>query len=70
MNNEAGPSNDFIELEPGSEWRFELEADENIAIRVSQKGLYRDPTIKVEPSHCAMVTCESICLLGITTALM
>ncbi|KAI9637324.1 Pre-mRNA cleavage complex II protein Clp1-domain-containing protein [Dioszegia hungarica] len=38
MNNEegqaAGPSNEFIELEPGSEWRFELEADENIAVRV------------------------------------
>jgi hypothetical protein len=25
----------FIELDAGSEWRFELEADENIAIRVS-----------------------------------
>jgi hypothetical protein len=25
----------FIELEAGSEWRFELEADENIAVRVS-----------------------------------
>ncbi|WWC63199.1 uncharacterized protein I303_105799 [Kwoniella dejecticola CBS 10117] len=24
----------FIDLEPGSEWRFELEADENIALRV------------------------------------
>jgi hypothetical protein len=40
MNNEegqaAGPSNEFIELEPGSEWRFELEPDENIAVRVSR----------------------------------
>lgn len=25
----------FIELEAGSEWRFELEADEDIAVRVS-----------------------------------
>lgn len=35
MNNEAGPSNEFLQLEPGSEWRFELEADETIAVRVS-----------------------------------
>jgi hypothetical protein len=25
----------FVELEAGSEWRFELEADENVAVRVS-----------------------------------
>ena len=25
----------FVELEVGSEWRFELEGDENIAVRVS-----------------------------------
>lgn len=25
----------FIDLEAGSEWRFELEGDENIAVRVS-----------------------------------
>lgn len=35
MNNEASPSNEFLQLEPGSEWRFELEAEESIAIRVS-----------------------------------
>ncbi|WVR07435.1 hypothetical protein IAU60_004476 [Kwoniella sp. DSM 27419] len=32
---EGGPSEQVvIDLEPGSEWRFELEADENIALRV------------------------------------
>jgi hypothetical protein len=32
-----GTEQTFIELDAGSEWRFELEADENIAIRVSGK---------------------------------
>lgn len=26
----------IVDLEPGSEWRFELEADENVAVRVSR----------------------------------
>lgn len=39
MNEEAGPSNEYLQLEPGSEWRFELEADESIAIRVSLNSL-------------------------------
>jgi hypothetical protein len=33
MNQESGPTT--IDLEAGSEWRFELEDDENIAVRVS-----------------------------------
>lgn len=28
----------IIDLEPGSEWRFELEADENAAVRVSERA--------------------------------
>lgn len=34
MNAEGGQTT-TIDLEPGSEWRFELEADEDIAVRVS-----------------------------------
>ena len=33
MEQDGGPNT--IELEEGSEWRFELENDENIAVRVS-----------------------------------
>lgn len=29
----------FVPLEAGSEWRFELEAEENIALRVSATAL-------------------------------
>lgn len=31
-------------LEPGSEWRFELEADENISVRVSAHSALLTPT--------------------------
>lgn len=34
--NAEGSQTTTIDLEPGSEWRFELEADEDIAVRVSQ----------------------------------
>ena len=30
----------FVELEAQSEWRFELESDENIAVRVSRAGCF------------------------------
>lgn len=30
------PEQTFLDLEAGSEWRFELEGDENIAVRVSR----------------------------------
>lgn len=33
MDQDGGPST--IDLEGGSEWRFELENDENIAVKVS-----------------------------------
>jgi hypothetical protein len=33
MDQEGGPT--VLDLEEGSEWRFELEDDENIAVRVS-----------------------------------
>jgi hypothetical protein len=33
MDQDGGPTT--IDLEEGSEWRFELENDENIAVRVS-----------------------------------
>jgi antitoxin component of MazEF toxin-antitoxin module len=33
MDQEGAPT--IIDLEEGSEWRFELENDENIAVRVS-----------------------------------
>ena len=31
----VAPEQSFVDLEAGSEWRFELEGDENIAVRVS-----------------------------------
>ncbi len=34
-NNTTTMEEAHIDLEPGSEWRFELEADENVAVRVS-----------------------------------
>jgi hypothetical protein len=38
-----GKQQTFVEIPAGSEWRFELEADEDIAVRVSllsQNGIY------------------------------
>lgn len=35
-NNTMDDEQNIVNLEPGSEWRFELEADENIAVRVSR----------------------------------
>lgn len=32
---DAAEEQNIVDLEPGSEWRFELEADENVAVRVS-----------------------------------
>lgn len=37
MDQEGAPTT--IDLEEGSEWRFELENDENIAVRVSTMSI-------------------------------
>ncbi len=38
------PEQTFVELEAGSEWRFELEGEENIAVRVSAESCFTLPT--------------------------
>jgi hypothetical protein len=42
-----------IDLEPGSEWRFELEADENVAVRVSAGPPADRPLIDSGSAHAA-----------------
>jgi len=34
------PEQTILDLEAGSEWRFELEGDENIAVRVSKRNMF------------------------------
>jgi hypothetical protein len=55
----------FVELEQGSEWRFELEADEDIAVRVSLHAYQQSSLDTIEGSYCvhACLSCFS-CLGG------
>ena len=53
MSGAEGPQ--FLDLDAGSEWRFELENDENIAVRVSSRissfeetSLVRDVHVRVK----------------------
>ena len=45
----------FVELEAQSDWRFELESDENIAVRVSRAGCFCSSVVVLSCHCCVLV---------------